>query len=511
MKKIIFFYSPIRLNKTASCLLLFPFLLAGIAQSAKAQDNPFDRLKRVAQTQDTVEAGVSKITITQSSPFWKANSKQPVAFKPFELKDKNGRAIDPNEMVTLKNGKKVTAKQAIDQLNDIERKLNAQGFSLRNPQTSNASSTVTSRQDLDGRLSAAPAPVGILKTSDEQKKILSPTKAIGNVLLKPYSQYSSSEKTNLRNFSFNEKDGELKVQKLARPIPAIKAVSVNGVLKTINETSSRDWSFGSSSTIKAGIHGDLTRYAKIYSFDPQNPNRSKSEFKITARAKIYGDLFSHHLDLLNASATFFAPEDTTKQMTVGTVVSVAGITVYNFNRGFPQSQNLSGSVGRNINQSADFEVTVVWPIVVSGRIGVRGRIGLEYNANLYRTFVSATAKPVGELSGYAEAGVSIGGILGVGAGGNLIFVKGQLDMNAFAGVWIQNASQIVAAVSYYFGYDLQILKGNLYAYAEACVPDWVPFVGGSCSRYTHSLFNWAGYSSSGTIAEGTRTYVISNM
>ena len=146
----------------------------------------------------------------------------------------------------------------------------------------------------------------------------------------------------------------------------------------------------------------------------------------------------------------------------------------------------------------------------SGKIGVRGSAGIEYSGTLYRTFASANVSPVAQISGYAEAGVNVIGIFGLGVGGQLTFVKGDLDLQAFVGIWSQNSEKIVLAYTYAFEYDIELLKGKLYAYAEACSPIPLPFVD-DCVKYTHDIFTWSGYDKSGVIAADSKTFVIANL
>ena len=56
-----------------------------------------------------------------------------------------------------------------------------------------------------------------------------------------------------------------------------------------------------------------------------------------------------------------------------------------------------------------------------------------------------------------------------------------------------------------------MLSGKLDAYAEVCVPDFVPIYGGDCKRITHNVFNWDGFKASGTIAEGSNTHTLANI
>src|SRR5262249_26314138 len=60
----------------------------------------------------------------------------------FELRDTNGKPIDPNQKVTLPDGKQVTAREYMDDLNRLEKALNGIGHSLRNRDTVPASLAV---------------------------------------------------------------------------------------------------------------------------------------------------------------------------------------------------------------------------------------------------------------------------------------------------------------------------------------------------------------------------------
>lgn len=491
-------------GRLKSILLLALFMSVAGYQKMQAQDDPFTRLKKVADSETELKSQARGVTIAKTNPVWKANAKAVIPFKPIDMKDASGRTIPPDEIMTLKNGQKMTAREYFAKLNQLERSLNLQGYSLRDQQKATVSKTITSSQELEGRLNSVPKPIGQLRTGDNLKKFMDPTENAGEAVLKPYARYSNEEKKRLNSLRIETENGKLVARKVQIPPGPSPAVPISSSpLKTINETSTKDWRFGSSSTFRAGIRGDLIRYAKLYQFDPRNPERSKSEFKVTAKGKVYGSLFNHSFDFVNASAVYYSPADTAQDMSVTVVVSVVGINVLNLRKTYDQVKTITGRIAKNFDKSFPISFPIVGPISFSGKVGVKGMVGLEYEGNLYRTFVNLSAKPIAEISGYAEAGLSIG-VAGIGVGGRLTFLKGELDLDGFAGIIFQNPEQIVAAVSYYFGHDLTILKGELYAYAEV---GWCPV----CWEGEHTIFRWDGFRSSGTIAEGTRRYVIANV
>ena len=146
---------------------------------------------------------------------------------------------------------------------------------------------------------------------------------------------------------------------------------------------------------------------------------------------------------------------------------------------------------------------IIAGIDFKGKIGIRGGIGMSYTATLDHSIVTLSARPTTELTGYAEAGVEFFDVLGAGVGGNLTFIKGYLHLNSVAGIWTQTASQVVGFDNFYFGHNLEMLKGNLYAYVELCAP-----ILGCWRPVEHNFFEWSGFTSSGTIAEATNIYVL---
>src|SRR5262245_53855648 len=73
--------------------------------------------------------------VTPRPDLVRINRRPAIPFKPFEMRDpKTGNPIPPNTVITLPNGKRMTAQQYFDQLNQLEQKFNQIGYSLRDPQ-----------------------------------------------------------------------------------------------------------------------------------------------------------------------------------------------------------------------------------------------------------------------------------------------------------------------------------------------------------------------------------------
>lgn len=488
---------------------------------AKTSD-PFTRLKKETQNTVVQKSKIKSVKITTNNRNWKTRSKSAITFVPFKLEDKNGKAISPNEKVTLKTGKIITAKELIDKTNALERKLNAKGYSLRNKNKKIVSTTVTDNRFLDGRKSLAPKSISVFKKEREVKKFMSLEKKIKvaslspldrskTITLKPYSSYTKTEREKIDNYSFLKNSGTVVAKKnttKTRPYEKFKTQAVGNLSKLykVDITNKKKWGFGHPNTFQASIEGSINRFALIYPFDSKNTDNNKSEFRVSAKGNAKGALFGNEIDLLNASCVFHAPSDVSKDMTAKIKVKAMDTNLFSLNKSYPQQKSFSQIHGKTFDKSFAIEIPIVAGIDFKGLIGVKGNIGFEYEAKIERTVASVHAKPLVNLEGYAEAGVEFLNLLGGGVGGKLTFIKGEFDLNAHTGIYNQNSTDIVVGINYYFGYDVEILSGEMYAYLEACVK----YIG--CYRpVEHTFFKWDGFKDSGTIIEGDETFSLANI
>jgi len=471
---------------------------------------------------------MKSVKITINDPNWKGRSKAKIKFVPFKLEDKNGRAIPPNRMITLKNDKKSTAQEAIDKLNKIEQKLNAQGYSLRNRSPNTISRTITGNKHLDGRRASAPKSVGALKKSTALKRYMSLEKKVGiastffnsnkkSITLKPYSMYTESEKKEINQYNFSKKsDGGVIAKKIVVPrhyqkLRTKRFANLSAITEYKPTDNVANWNFGNPNSFHASFEGRLHRYAKIYPFDSKNPEKNKSEFNVSATGKVKGTILNNSMDILYASAEFNAPSNVSKKMTAKIQVKVLGSTIFNESKSHAQEASFSDDPSISFDNSFEFEVPIIAGLDFVGLIGAKGEVGFEYKGEIQRTVALIEAKPIVNLTGYGKAGLEFAEVFGGGVEGELSFIKGNLELQAYSGIFNQNSEQIVVGINHYFGYDINMLSGSLDAYAEACVPDFVPIYGGDCKRFTHNVFKWDGFKTSGTIAEGSFTHTLLNI
>ncbi|MBX2934688.1 MAG: hypothetical protein KF825_10605 [Ferruginibacter sp.] len=511
------------------------------SMQAISQD-PYIKLKQKAAESATLKEDLTKVTIAESDRRLIWTKKATIPFKPFEMVDKNGKKIDPNETITV-NGRNEKAKVFFDKLNEIEKNQNTKGYSLRDSKSPLVIKVITPNAELGGRVSQMSKRVGQLKEESELGAIFSTTKKVGTLMLKPYETYSGAEKNKLNQTRFSvDASGQLRTTFIPRRYTSYNPsktpskttagqagkrgqtfghvknrneISVDGSyhpageitpLKVIGDISSKEWSLGIMSTFKAGVKADLLRSAKIYSFNPQSPGKSMSEFKIRASANVYAGLFGHSMDLLSGGMEFFAPADSSKKMTAKGQILIAGLTVLNLNESITQSKSYNKTTGMSVDKSFPITIPICCGVDFAGKIGIKGNVGLNYSGAIYRTIVNLQAEPVIDIKGYAEAGLSVGGIAKFGIGGELTFLKGHIPLNGLVGIWAQNAEQIVVGYNYYMGFDLSVLSGRLYGYADICAPLF------GCYRIGEvDFFTWGGFKGSGTFVEGGNYYVLANL
>jgi hypothetical protein len=390
------------------------------------------------------------------------------------MQSANGKAISPDQLVTLPSGKQVTAAVYNAKLNEAHQELNARGFPTNTGTTILTGAIVTPVSTLSGQATNLVKPVGKYKTPAELKKFMDPT-----IL-------STGTKA--------------VVLKQPLPITGVLANELHS-LKVINETYTKSYSFGSPSTFQAAVYLSLNRYANVMGTDQLHPSANQSDYRISGAGKIYASLFNHSFDIFRSNGSFEAPADPTKKLKLDVHANILGIDIFNLSQQYDQRKTLSGGDSRDF----DKHLSVSFPIIpgylnISGEVGIKGTIGYEYSGTLDHTLVSAEFKPFAEISGYAEGGVSDPlGIFTLGVGGELTVCKGDIDMSASFGVANQDGSQIWLSYVYNVEYDLQFLNGELYAFAD--------YPG---DTYRTDIFSWNGPRIRGTYADGRNLYNIYN-
>ncbi len=126
----------LKLKKSITCLAIIIFNSIYIApiqaqDKNKAVDNTSTRLKS-EENKTVKKKDELRDKLKVKATHMKGTSKAKIKFVPFKLVDENGKDIPPNREVTLQNGEIVTAQEAMDRKNKIEKKMAKLGDSSNN-------------------------------------------------------------------------------------------------------------------------------------------------------------------------------------------------------------------------------------------------------------------------------------------------------------------------------------------------------------------------------------------
>ena len=119
-------------------LLALAVVGAGFAATALAQSAAKTESFQLPKLQPQKPIGAVRIPVSKIA----MKQNPAIQHQPFTLRDAKGKPIDPGLKVSSPDGKQVTAREYVDELNEVEKALNALGHSLRNRDAAPASLAV---------------------------------------------------------------------------------------------------------------------------------------------------------------------------------------------------------------------------------------------------------------------------------------------------------------------------------------------------------------------------------
>jgi hypothetical protein len=419
----------------------------------------------------------------------KLESKPAIKFVPFEMVDfKTGKPVAPTAMLTLPDGKQVQAKAFYDQLNQYEEWFSAHGTSIRQPQEHaeiEIASIPVDTELLQRQVSASPRPTSLPVRANlleaQSLKTLSVPQPIHFDSSEPLAQKINAAGLHgivLNGFVVDP-----------ATLVAIGKIIINSrqivppPCVPINKSQSWNWTTGSQSKFSAYVDGTIavTGQACPGPVPPYSVG-NKSNFAITADAKAGGYVF-------NQGASGDAPSNT---VNASFQAFVLGHSVYSLSKSASSNWVINQPLSKSVDFSASMAVPV-GPIDINLTIGAAGTAGVDFSLFLYPTTLVGAVGPFVNSSVYAQAGV---GILDVsaGVGVNMVLVNGAVNLSdaVFIG-WAPTTGGYSLDSQLYADANLNMLNGNVYAYAEIgypCVPkfwDWCT------SQYDVNLWTWTGY------------------
>lgn len=455
-----------------------------------------------AQVQgDTTKLG--KIIFTEQNNAWKIVQKAAAAPKPpLEMKDKSGKPVPPNQVIRLKSGRTVTAKEYFDELNKLEKNLNKYGYSIRDPRTGRVKFAIPKEQSLLNAQKSLTPSEGKFLTEAQRKQRNTPAIPVNKLVVKPVNEYSPQEFGEVRKKSLAVKANNLEMVASAEDLRATPGT----LLKQFNHDKSKTWSYGTASIFKTELTARAKFSGKYYQPEGKEEDMDRdqikaaiqntnTEFGMMGTAKATGYVLGSSFQVLDARGEVYLPANKAKKAKVTVSAKLAGISVLNLNKEFSTDFNQSGKKSKQHKYSKEFNISILgYPI--SGEIGVKGEIGFEYQLKGTIPYtVSASCRPYAGLAAFAEASVDAW-IVEAGVSANLNFIKGEVGIDGGAGIMVWNNVLVFANVDAV--YKLEFLSGSLSVYVET--PDICPFF--DCSyRYDWDIWDWDGIQRTGTFLD----------
>src|SRR6266853_502207 len=297
------------------------------------------------------------------------NRRPAIPFKPFDVIDpKTGKPTSRDTMLSLPNGKKLTAGQYWDEINKLERQLNAEGHTLR--------SSTRGRQGTPEKveLQRTPTPVSLLQ---RQAQTL-----------------SSENIRTLRYQPLNITQAEQTQKSMLVISPTLlDSIRFRGTPNTLHWEKKWNRSFGDPSTFSASLNAQV------------DLDGTSSSTSLDAEADAGGSLFSNSFDLLRLSGKLSAPQK--GPLNINLTASVLGQSVYNVNENEPSTFTKSDTVSKTLDKNVTLHFSIAC-IPVSVKLGVQGTAGLSYAVTVAPVKATGSVAPSIKTNAYAQAGVDLG-------------------------------------------------------------------------------------------------------
>ena len=450
----------------------------------------------------------AKTQVTFDNKLLQYENRPPIEFKPLPMVDlKTGLPIAPTAMIVLKNGTRTTAQEYYAGVNQFEQWLNQHGYSLRTAPKG-------------GKIELARIPVNEALLREQVRSSTQPTdlgrrpdlsaaaiaksgQAVRPVRLDPNGAAVIGVRQTLDAKQIADIDNRitaagiqsvtlhgLAVSQTALAQIGAMHFSVGPVLtpnKIPNCTpmqGSKSWTWNagaSSDPFNAYITGNVAFQGNACQPpNMNNYNQNASKFEVTAEGKAGGKVFGAGGDVLRLTGDLKG-DASANTVTADFEVFVAGQSVYSVNKTSPSWSWSPAPLQKSVDFSAG---TTIWigPVPVALQIGAHGDAGLQYSLNLTPMEVSLSGGPFVHSSVYAQAGVGVSWA-SAGVGVQMTLIDWDMNLHASAGVgWCFG---YYAYDDLYADSDVNMLAGNLYAYAE--VDTWF-----GDAEYTHNLFSWDG-------------------
>jgi len=430
-----------------------------------------------AQPIDTVRVVLEPSPLRQD--LINVNKRAPIPFKAFQqVHPKTGKAIPPDSMLTLFNGKRMVAKDYFRELNRIEQELNKLGYSLRDT----AKEIVLQNTKINKV---------VLNTQAKNVKKEHKQRVTGSI---PKSLLITPQNKGEIESDYNKTAINDKIR-----IKAVNNALANSLRgKTASKVQTWNWSAGDNDILSAYLRGRLEVLGVIAPkvINPSTGVKVKDYTKTTAEVNGGGYIFGKQAELLNGTAVLYSPKD--EEMNLKVDLNVLGNHILTVDENSTVNENLPipvykfNSVFKGVDISKKIPVFSLGPFSINAKVGARGSAGFTYLVCLRPLAVSARLSPYIKTSVYAEASVDAY-IAEAGVGCNLTLLNDHLGLLGEASLNIENPENIYVDLKYSAYNELSMLAGKFYIFVEVgypCISHWLP--DWCTDRWTWTIWDWDG-------------------
>jgi hypothetical protein len=459
------------------------FILAGVPVWAQPQTIQFKNL-------DAPPAKIQPTRIIKHPPIAaqikpgtiKINKLQPIQFKPFTIAElrhpkthptKAGLPIAPDEQITVtqkENGKivatrKITGRQLLDEINKLEQKYNALGYSIRRPVTT---------------------PI-VIKESIVKRDLLQRQLQNSKLKYRPLVPVKAPKFANMQaNYTQRLNQMPSIVQNLNKIQPSLSET----IPQPINQEKNYDDYWGDRDFFAAGLHGKIKFYA------------DKDKIQASAEGKATAVVFNHEWTILSINGGSEAP--TTKsdgQMHAYLKVTALGDDLFApiDRRGKAPLPIVEDDQNISVDESVKIPVVELGPFSINVTLGFHGQAGIRYGIYLNPGNLQARFMPYLETSAYGQVGLNVWVLVSIeaGIGARLTLFNDYLTLSAIAGIGFDQP-QPYFFYEYYAKNTIDALSGEIYAYVT--VDYYI-----DSTTWKWNIFSWNGFHHDGYVI-GPVTY-----
>jgi len=398
-----------------------------------------------------IEANVPPSDAKRIDPrFIKTNRRPPIPFVPFEMRNpRTNEAIDPNTMFNLRNGQKMTARDYLAGLNELEKKFNELGYSLRDRHTQ------TPFQEV------------IINHSELQKQ--------KHEWAAAYSKSNQNEPGTLRKLQVKIPTAGLGKE----PVPFTEVSNSNP--RTLGETDL----LAVSTTGRLILSG------------------TRDQVGVTEDASFDAYIFGEQINLLRMSGEFVAPRSATLNGKLNTS-SIFGNILNPINWNDNSSIQQTGNPTQTFNQTFRNVLSVAgYPILVDFKL--EAQMGNPYSVYMTPMYAFAFVTPnvQAKVSASAKGWVPIGIPAYVQAGGTVNLLNYRMLILGEMTVGVDGTTANPYYLNNFYGQDyINALSGSFFI--RLCF-DPVPFFDFDdyCPGWARVDFTWNGINDSGYLFRGS--------